>query len=154
VIWFVITLPFKLVSLGFKTGAGSVLLTHRLLRLISYRRIFWFGTGVGVGMLFAPGPGTELRAKLQKAIEDLQGSAGKAAGTGDLVSKVREELASSPRTWHLPQPTVTLDGEGTVVLTGDVPDAVASADLERVAAAVKGVVTVTNKLAVPAAPST
>ena len=143
-IWFLLTLPFKLLGLGFKTGAGSVKLTHRTLRLAGYRRLFVFGAGVGVGLLVAPGPGAEMRARLRELVDGLQG-----APTPDLGTRVRDELSSSPRTWHLPQPSVSLAGDGTVVLSGDVPDGTASADLERVAAAVKGVVTVDNRLTVP-----
>jgi hypothetical protein len=148
VIWFLLTLPFKLLGLGFKTGAGSVKLTHRTVRLMGYRRLFVFGAGIGVGVLIAPGPGAEMRAKLREILESLQGT-GASSGPTDLPSKVRDELSSSPRTWHLPQPSVALAGDGTVVLSGDVPDATASADLERVAAAVRGVVTVDNRLVVP-----
>jgi hypothetical protein len=147
-IWFLVTLPFKLVGLGFKTGAGSVKLTHRTVRLMGYRRLFVFGAGVGVGLLIAPGPGAEMRAKLRELLDNLQGSSPSSSAT-DLPSRVREELSSSPRTWHLPQPSVAAEGDGRIVLSGDVPDAAASADLERVAAAVRGVVSVDNRLVVP-----
>ena len=148
-IWFLITLPFKLVGLGFKTGAGSVKLTHRSLRLMGYRRLFVFGAGVGVGLLVAPGPGAEMRAKLREVVDSLKGTPAAGGGSGDLASRVRDELSSSPRTWHLPQPSVAIDGDGRIVLSGDVPDHTASADLERVAAAVRGVVSVDNRLTVP-----
>jgi hypothetical protein len=138
---FLLTLPFKMLGLGFKTGRGTV-------RLFGLRRLVVFGLGVGVGLLLAPGPGAELRAKLRAAVDDLQGRG--AGPTADLVSRVRDELASSPRTWHLPQPSVTLDGVDRVVLAGAVPDDTAKADLERVAAGVKGVVSVDNRLAVAA----
>lgn len=140
-IWFLITLPFKLVLLGFKTGAASVKVTHRSVRLVGYRRLVVFGAGVGVGLLVAPGPGAELRAKLRDLAENLRG-----APTGDLASRVRDELSSSPRTWHLPQPSVAADATGIVTLTGEVPDAAASADLEKVARAVRGVTDVVNHL--------
>ena len=135
---FLLTLPFRTLGLGFKIG-----------RLLGLRRLFVFGVGVGVGLLVAPGPGAQLRAKLRAAIDDLQGGAA-ASTTGDLVTRVRDELASSPRTWHLPQPTVTLDGVDRVVLSGAVPDGTARGDLERVAAAVKGVVSVDNRLTIAA----
>jgi len=143
---FLLTLPFRLLGLGFKTGAGTAKLTHRSVRLLGYRRLFVFGAGVAVGMLFAPGPGAELRAKLKAKFDELQGL----APAIDLATRVRDELASAPRTWHLPQPTVEVVGEGRVALTGEVPDTAARADLERVAAAVKGVVTVENRLSTPA----
>jgi hypothetical protein len=148
VIWFLLTLPFKLLGLGFKTGAGSVKLTHRSLRLMGYRRLVVFGAGIGVGVLIAPGPGAEMRARLREVVEGLRGTGPSSSG-GDLPSRVRDELSSSPRTWHLPQPSVAVGGDGRIVLSGDVPDATASADLERVAAAVRGVVSVDNRLVVP-----
>ncbi len=140
-IWFLLTLPFKLLGLGFKTGAGTAKLTHRSVRLLGYRRLFFFGAGVGVGLLVAPGPGTELRARLRDIVEGLRG-----APPTDVGSRVRDELSSSPRTWHLPQPAVVADPAGRVTLTGTVPDAAAATDLERVAAAVRGVTGVTNHL--------
>lgn len=133
-IWFSLTLPFRALRLTYRTG-----------RLLGYRRLLVFGAGVGVGLLVAPGPGAELRARLREVIDSLKGAS---TPTVDLVTRVRDELASSPRTWHLPQPSVTLDGVDRVVLSGDVPDATAKADLERVAAAVQGVVSVDNRLAV------
>jgi hypothetical protein len=143
-IWFLLTLPFKLLGLGFKTGRGSVKLTHRSLRLFGYRRLIVFGAGVGVGLLVAPGPGAELRAKLSDALSGIR-----AEPTGDLASKVREQQASSPRTWHLPKPAVNaLDG-GRVSLAGEVPDAAAAADLERTARSVRGVTTVDSRLTIP-----
>jgi hypothetical protein len=152
-IWFLLTLPFRLVGLGFKMGTGSVKLTHGTLRLLGYRRLVVFGAGVGVGLLVAPGPGAELRLKLRERLEGLSGGGLTGASGGDLTSRVREQLASSPRTWHLPQPSVTCDATGRVVLSGDVPDATASGDLERVAASVRGVVAVDNRLVAPATPS-
>jgi hypothetical protein len=136
---FLLTLPFRMLGLGFKTGRGTV-------KLLGFRRLVVFGAGLGVGLLVAPRPGAELRAKLRAVLEEYQGSA--ATPTADLVTRVRDELASSPRTWHLPQPSVTLDGVDRVVLAGDVPDDTAKADLERVAAGVKGVVSVDNRLTV------
>jgi hypothetical protein len=145
-IWFVLTLPFRLVGLGFRTGMLTTKVTHRSLRLLGYRRLLVFGAGVGVGLLLAPGPGTELRARLREVLDGLQG-----VPTPDLGSRVRDELASSPRTWHLPQPAVDADPTGRVTLTGDAPDASASADLERVARGVRGVVAVENRLTVAGA---
>lgn len=148
-IWFLLTLPFKLLGLGFRTGAGSAKLTHRTVRLLGYRRLVVFGAGVGVGLLVAPGPGAELRARLREVADSLRGTGGSPGGD-DLPARVRDELSSSPRTWHLPQPSVSQVSDGQIVLAGDVPDATASADLERVAAGVRGVVSVENRLVVPA----
>ena len=67
----------------------------------------------------------------------------------DIADRVRFELSHSPRTWHLPQPEVSVS-EGAVTLTGSVPHDTAHADLERVASAVRGVVSVSNSVAVEA----
>jgi BON domain len=139
---FLMTLPFRLVGVGFKVGRGSTKLTHRTLRLVGYRRLLVLGAGVGIGLLVAPMPGDRMRAKLKSMVEGAMGK-----GPTDLAEKVRDELSSSPRTWHLPQPGVVAT-QGRVVLTGEVPHATASGDLERAAAAVKGVVEVDNQLRV------
>ena len=131
-IW-LLTLPFRVFGLGVKVG-------HRTTRLVGYRRLFFVALGVGIGLLIAPVPGDRMRAKLQRAIEDLAGK-----GTTDLAQKVRDELSSAPRTWHLPQPSVVAT-QGRIVLTGEVPHATAKGDLERVAATVKGVREVDNQL--------
>lgn len=141
-IFFLITLPFRLVRLGFKTGAGSVKLSHRTVRILGYRRLFFLGAGVAIGLLVAPTSGAELRRKLQELLEGARGAA-----PADLADKVRDELASSPRTWHLPQPTVIAE-TGRVTLRGEVPHATAAADLERTVRAVPGVVEVVNQLAI------
>jgi len=65
----------------------------------------------------------------------------------EIARRVREELAQSPRTWHLPQPEVEV-AEGTAILTGQVPHLSGRADLERTAAAVAGVVRVDSRLVV------
>lgn len=133
----------RLVFLPAKVGVGSTKLGvkagYRTGRMLGYRRLFVFGAGITVGLLVAPTPGRELRAKLQMMIDERRG------GTGDLAEKVRHELAHSPRTWHLPQPEVEVVG-GTAILRGEVPHDVGRADLERTAAAVAGVVHVENQL--------
>ncbi|MGH9135469.1 MAG: BON domain-containing protein [Acidimicrobiales bacterium] len=137
---FLLTLPFRVVGLGFKTSAVSAKVTHRTLRFVGYRRILVFGLGVGVGLLLAPVPGAKLREKLLESIEGFTGRP-----PADLADQVRDELSSSPRTWHLPQPVIGIT-DGKVVLTGDVPHATAAADLERAARGVRGVVDVENRL--------
>jgi hypothetical protein len=137
---FLITLPFRLLGLGFKVGTGSAKLTTRTVRLLGFRRLLVFGIGVGVGLLIAPVPGEQMRRKLQEAIDGLAGRP-----PADLADRVRDELSSSPRTWHLPQPTIGV-ADGRVTLTGDVPHATASADLERAVRAITGVVDVDNRL--------
>lgn len=137
---FLLTLPFRLVGLGARVGAGSAKLTHRTVRFVGYRRVAVLLVGVGIGLLLAPVPGAQLRAKLQSALQGLGGPSPLVLG-----DKVREELAASPRTWHLPQPGISVDG-GTVTLSGDVPHATASADLQRTVEGVKGVTQVVNEL--------
>lgn len=126
-------------KLGVKTG-------YRTGRLLGYRRLVLFGMGVGVGLLVAPATGRETRAKLQALIDARRGG-------GDLAERVRFELSHSPRTWHLPQPAVEVQG-GTVILRGAVPHETARLDLERTAAAVAGIVEVDNHLAVSASSGT
>ncbi|MBA2283475.1 MAG: BON domain-containing protein [Acidimicrobiia bacterium] len=139
---FLLTLPFRVLGLGFKLGRGSTKVTHRTLRLVGYRRLFVLGTGVAIGLMIAPMPGDRMRARVKTMVEGLAGG-----GPADLAAKVRDELSSSPRTWHLPQPGVVAT-QGRVVLTGEVPHATAAGDLERAAAAVKGVLEVDNQLRV------
>jgi osmotically-inducible protein OsmY len=136
----------RLLFLPAKVGVGSTKLGvkagYRTGRLVGYRRLMVFGIGVGVGLLVAPTTGREARDKLRAIAESRR-----AAARGDLAERVRFELSHSPRTWHLPQPTVEVV-DGTAVLRGEVPHEVGRSDLERTAAAVAGVVGVDNQLAV------
>jgi hypothetical protein len=138
----------RLLFLPAKVGVGTTKLGvkagYRTGRLVGYRRIFLFGLGVGVGLLLAPMTGREARAKLQSLIDARRG-----AGGGDLAERVRFELSHAPRTWHLPQPTVEVQG-GTAILRGVVPHETGRLDLERTAAAVAGVVEVDNHVAISA----
>jgi hypothetical protein len=134
----------RLLFLPAKVGVGSTKLGmkagYRTGRLLGYRRLFVFGAGVALGLLIAPTPGRELRAKLQGMLDERRGG-------GDLAAKVRYELSHSPRTWHLPQPEVEVVG-GTAILRGEVPHEVGRVDLERTAAAVAGVVDVDNHVGI------
>ena len=142
----------RLLFLPAKVGVGTTKLGvkagYRTGRLLGYRRLVVFGLGVAVGLLIAPVTGREARAKLQELIE-----ARRAAGGGDLADRVRFELSHAPRTWHLPQPTVEVQG-ATAILRGVVPHETGRADLERTAAAVAGVVDVDNHIAVISATGT
>jgi hypothetical protein len=137
---FLLSLPFRFAWLGFKVGAGTAKLSHRTVRFMGYRRLLLLGIGVGIGMLLAPVPGEQMREKLRELLAGLGGTPPLA-----LADRVREELAASPRTWHLPQPGISIDGS-RVTLSGDVPHATAAADLERTVRDVKGVTEVDNKL--------
>ncbi|MEX2292851.1 MAG: YtxH domain-containing protein [Acidimicrobiales bacterium] len=136
----------RLIFLPARLGVGTTKLGvkagYHTGRLLGYRRLFVFAMGVGVGLLIAPMTGREARAKLQRLLEERRNG-----GTTDVADRVRFELSHAPRTWHLPQPTVEVQG-GTAILRGTVPDEAARVDLERTAAAVAGVVAVDNHVAV------
>lgn len=136
----------RLIFLPAKVGVGTTRLGvkagYRTGRFLGYRRLFVLAVGIGIGLLIAPTPGRELRAKLQAWFEGQLGGP-----PTDLAEKVRYELSHSPRTWHLPQPEVEIIG-GTAVLRGEVPHDVGRVDLERTAAAVSGVVQVENLVSV------
>ena len=143
-IWF----PFKLVlatigtvfRIGFRIGAIPARVGGKAAKLVSVRGWLFLVVGVAVGLLLAPVTGRELRVKLQ-------GMLGGGADTGSsLADKVAFELAHAPRTWHLTQPSITVES-GTVVLEGVVSDDDARDELGRVAAAIPGVAAVDNRLA-------
>jgi hypothetical protein len=134
-------LPFRLL-LG--TAKLSVKTGYRSGRLVGYRRLFFLGAGIAIGVLVAPQSGAQTRAKL---LALLDGSGKGPAGEGGLAERVRYELLNSPRTWHLPQPSVEVVGRAAV-LRGTVPHETGRADLERTAAAVPGVASVDNQIEV------
>ncbi|CAN5602277.1 hypothetical protein BH20ACT2_BH20ACT2_21690 [soil metagenome] len=53
----------------FRTGVLAASTGYRAGRLIGYRRIFGFGSGLAAGLLVAPMTGRELRARLHRLIE-------------------------------------------------------------------------------------
>lgn len=134
-LWKLLTLPFRLVF-------GTLGLAFKTVRFVGFGRLLSFGAGIGVGLAMAPTSGTELRARLAQRREPAAAVPG-----ADLGDAVRDELAHSPRTWHLPQPTVTVDGN-RITLTGEVPHEDARADLGRTAGAVIGVAAVDNRITV------
>jgi len=138
----VVRLVFFPVKVGTKATRLAAKTGYRTGRLLGYRRLFVLGLGIVIGLLIAPGPGRELRAKLQALLG--QGQPPSDPELGDLV---RLELSHSPRTWHLPQPDIDVQN-GRVVLSGAVPHATARADLERTVNAVPGVTAVENLLTV------
>jgi hypothetical protein len=139
IIWLLL-LPFRIVLgvVGTLTGAG-----YKTVRRIGIRRMITFGAGVGVGLLVAPGPGTEMRQKLKERLEGFS----PADPDTELADRVRFELTHSPKTWHLQQPEVAVLG-GRVTLRGEVDAEAGRQELERAAAAVPGVHGVDNLVTV------
>src|SRR3954452_3567537 len=135
----IVVLP---VRLAFKTTGIATKVGYRTGRLLGYRRLAVFGTGVLIGLMIAPMAGPVLRSKVRVLL-----SGARLPSDPELGDQVRFELSHSPRTWHLPQPEVDVQ-DGRVVLSGSVPHQTASADLERTATAVPGVTAVENLLTV------
>src|SRR5688500_15435126 len=96
ILW-LLTLPFRLVfgtakigtKAAAKTTTGSFKAGYRAGRLLGYRRMFFVAVGIGIGLLVAPVPGRELRAKLQKFLEEQFG-----AGVGGGPTVAGTEVAS------------------------------------------------------------
>jgi hypothetical protein len=149
-------LPVRLVlasvAVGFRAGqmvaAVPVRISSRLGRLMGLRALVALLAGLAIGLLFAPGPGRDLRDRL-RALATSRNSGGDAG----LADRVVFELQHAPRTWHLPQPSVTVVA-GAVTLSGQVDQDAARDELGRVAGAVPGVVRVDNLIVVGAATET
>jgi hypothetical protein len=130
------------VAVGFRAGQlvtrVPLRFSARVGRLVGVRAILALIVGLVVGLLFAPGPGRELRDRLRAlaATRRLGGDEG-------LAERIAFELQHAPRTWHLPQPDVSVSA-GEVTLSGTVDQESARDELGRVAAAVPGVVRVEN----------
>lgn len=147
-LWRLLLLPIKLAlallgitfRTGVKVGTAPARVGWAATRRAGWKAVLCFFLGLALGLLFAPTSGSRLRAKLL----DLVAGGGRPADP-DLAEKVAFELAHAPRTWHLPQPEVTVL-DGRVVLSGTAPHDVARDELERAAAAVPGVVGVQNDL--------
>jgi hypothetical protein len=139
---FVVRLVFFPIKVGTTATKVAAKTGYRTGRLLGYRRLFLVGLGVFIGLMIAPGPGRELRAKLQALL-----SGGPPPSDPELSDLVRFELSHSPRTWHLPQPEIVVR-DGRVELSGAVPHATARADLERTVTGVPGVMAVENLLTV------
>ncbi len=136
-----IWLTWKLITLPVRVVAAVVALLVRTLRFVGLGRLAAFGAGVATGLAVAPAASTDLKARLTA------GSAATPAPVVDLADTVRYELAHSPRTWHLPQPGVTVSGN-RITLTGQVPHETAKVDLGRTAGAIAGVGAVDNRIRV------
>jgi hypothetical protein len=143
-------LPFKLtlatLETAFRAGrlVGSVPVKagRGTSRIMGVRGVIGLGIGLALGLLFAPGPGRELRERL-RALWARRA----APSDGELAERVVFELEHAPRTWHLAQPTVTVVS-GRAILSGTVGQATERDELGRVAAAVPGVAAVDNLLEV------
>lgn len=144
-----VLLPFRMVAAavitGFRLGWWTARLPGRVTvrtgRLLGLRAVVLFVAGLAIGLLFAPGPGRELRAKLRRRAEAA------VVSDAELSDKVAFELAHAPRTWHLPQPEVNVTG-GRVELRGAVPHERGREELVRVASSVAGVDQVEDRLSV------
>ncbi len=144
-----VALPFRLafwvagvaLKVGYRAGRAPLKLGGHAARLMGFKGVVLFGSGLAMGLLVAPWPGRELRQRLRDLLT--------AGGVSDdeLAEKVAFELSHAPRTWHLPQPSLTVV-DGRVSLTGEAPHDEGRAELERVAAGIPGVVAVDNQLTV------
>ena len=136
-LWKLLTLPIRLVF-------GTLGMVVRTIRFVGLGRLAAFGAGVGVGLALEPRAGEPFRARIGAVRPESP-----PVSAVDLASAVRDELAHSPRTWHLPQPVVTAAGN-RITLTGEVPHDEARADLLRTAGAVHGVGAVDDRITVAA----
>jgi BON domain len=143
-------LPFKLVlaavesafAVGQVVGRGTAAVGRGTARVMGLRGVIGLLVGLAVGLLFAPGPGRDLRDRL-RALRARRA----APSDAELAERVVFELEHAPRTWHLSQPTVTVVS-GRVILSGAVTLATERDELGRVAAAVPGVAAIDNLLEV------
>jgi hypothetical protein len=147
----VVIVPAKVLVVSVQTAfrAGRVVgsvpvgMARGTRRVLGLRGTLALVVGFAVGLLLAPVPGRQLRARLATMLARRGGLT-----DTDLADRVRFELEHAPRTWHLPQPRVAVAG-GRVVLSGEIDHAEARTELARVAAAVPGVTAVDNLVAVP-----
>ena len=139
-----IWLAWKLLTLPIRVVFGTLGLAVKTIRFVGVSRLLSFAAGVGAGMSISPATGEQFRAR----VGQLRPTDPPMSAT-DLGAAVRDELAHSPRTWHHPQPMVTVVDD-RVTLTGEVPHDSARADLGRTAGAVSGVAAVDNQITVVA----
>jgi hypothetical protein len=145
-----VLLPFRIVlaavstafAVGIAIGRLPVRTIGVLRRLLGVKALIALVAGAALGLAFAPGPGRELRAKIKARLDNRHLS-----DDTDLAGRVAFELEHAPRTWHLPQPSVSVVS-GQVVLTGEVDLDSAREELGRVAAAVPGVSSLDNQMVV------
>lgn len=153
-LWRLVLLPFKLILalIAFVIDvllwifAFPLKLAWTVLKALGLKGVAALLVGVAAGLLFAPGPGRELRDRLRAAI------GGGAPPDEELDDRVVFELAHAPRTWHLPQPDVAVSS-GRVTLIGTVPHETARVELVATAGGVPGVVAVDDLLVVEGQPA-
>lgn len=133
-------------KVGWWSAKAPVRVSTGTARLVGLKAVVFFAAGLAIGLLFAPGPGRELRDKLKRRMGD------RALTDDELAEKVGFELSHAPRTWHLPQPEVAVLN-GRVELRGQVTSGTGRDEFERVASAVPGVESVENLIEVGQAES-
>jgi hypothetical protein len=134
---------------GFAAGRLTARTGYRAGRRLGFGRMTVFAAGAGVALLLAPTSGAELRERIRRALDQRRFAGG--LSDAEVADLVREALSQSPRTWHLPQPSIDVV-EGTAILTGDAPHLSGKADIEDAVAAVPGVVGVDSRLVVAGLP--
>jgi hypothetical protein len=148
VLWTVL-LPWRLLRrstvfafrTGLAIGTAPVRAMTGVVRRLGLVSTVCLVTGIAVGLLVAPVTGRQLRQR----IRTLVGGA-LAVPDGQVHDAVVAELADSPRTGHLPRPSVSVVG-GVVTLDGEVPHETARLEVEAAVAGVPGVQGVVNHLA-------
>lgn len=127
---------------------APIKVANRIVGFIGYRRVGLLVVGAAAGAVLSPASGPELRRRIAEEIKRRR------VGTEPTVEeRVRQHLAQSPRTWHLPQPEVVAvavgDGSGwQIILAGEISDSSARSDLEQASLSVTGVASVDNRLRV------
>lgn len=73
-----------------KASAYSAQAGYRTGRLLGYRRLFFLGAGVAIGLLLAPTTGAELREKLRRRLEGAP--MGELLPAGGTVTSIHEPV--------------------------------------------------------------
>lgn len=145
-----VALPLRLVrrvtALSFRTGVAvgrvPVRMTAGGARRLGVVGVGALVAGVLVGLVVAPVSGAQMRRRLRNLVVGAR-----AVPDAELQRAVESALAAAPRTWHLPQPEVSVRS-GVVTLRGQAPHDTARIELEAAAATVRGVGGVVNDLVV------